>query len=167
MGLGSLGPEGRSGLPHICSPPPALPSQGSIKEDKPKAQDTALPADAFHVSFQKCHSSQQASSFLFLFLWCSTTRHWNGATAPKEHESWGRAPSSVTRALFLLFLSFSLHSRMGLSEPVSLGHLAGNPCLDRSGTQALYGHPVYQPTSRKRTEQELAYADTWKMLMGK
>ncbi|KAF3815105.1 hypothetical protein GH733_017381, partial [Mirounga leonina] len=28
---------------------PALPSQGSIKEDKPKAQDTAFPADAFHA----------------------------------------------------------------------------------------------------------------------
>lgn len=127
MGLGSRGPEDRSGLLHIPSLRPALPSQGRIEEYKPKAQDTAFPADAFHVSLRKCQQSQQASSLLTLLLCCFDP------SAPE----WSHSPQGAGVLGQILFLcpghssssssSFSLHSRVGLSDPVNLRHLGGSP----------------------------------------
>lgn len=108
LGLEYVGPEDRSGLPHIPSPPPALPSQENFNENKPEAQ-------AFgNVIFQKCQLSQWAHSFLSLLLWhfCPSVLE----PCPKGacHGA-GPLPLLWLLLFFLIFLLFSSQDLVFLS----------------------------------------------------
>lgn len=104
LGLESLGLQCRSGFPHVPSPSPAVPSQGSIDEDKPKAQDaTHIPGICLPCEFPKM---PVVSAGMLLWCFCPLVLE---PQSPGS-TSWGRASSStlatpppLPRLLSLLF----------------------------------------------------------------